>query len=247
MESSRRNRFGDVDTVGPPHATGARKVGSSIGSCRAAAGRRRYWLRRAARRAATATITAAALATSGPARCAEPGAASGAPWSFSLTGFYYFPRQDDNFGLVIGQATKGPLLIEARYNYEALDTGSLWVGHTFAGGEALTWEVTPMVGAVFGELTGAAPGANWISISRPSMSSISTARTTVSSTPGANSATVPSSGCGWGWWRSARRSIAATSNSSAGRSFSSRWARQRSGSTPSTRAATIRWRSFRWR
>ena len=58
----------------------------------------------------------------------------------------------------IGQARKDPLLIEARYNYEALHTGSLWVGRTFAGGEALTWEVTPMVGAVFGELTGAAPG-----------------------------------------------------------------------------------------
>jgi hypothetical protein len=108
--------------------------------------------------AAAAAITVAVLALSGPARCAEPGAESGGPWSFSLTGFYYFPRQGDNFGLAIGQARQDLLLLEARYNYEALDTGSLWVGRTFAGGEALTWEVTPMVGAVFGELTGAAPG-----------------------------------------------------------------------------------------
>src|SRR5262249_52978266 len=46
----------------------------------------------------------------------------------------------------------------ARYNYEALDTASAWVGYNFSGGEKLAWELTPMLGGVFGETTGIAPG-----------------------------------------------------------------------------------------
>lgn len=55
-------------------------------------------------------------------------------------------------------ADLGSLHLEARYNYEALETASLWAGWTFSGGESLTWEVTPMLGAVFGETDGVAPG-----------------------------------------------------------------------------------------
>ena len=50
------------------------------------------------------------------------------------------------------------LHLEARYNYEALDTGSAWVGYNFSGGETVTWEFTPMLGAVFGATDGIAPG-----------------------------------------------------------------------------------------
>jgi hypothetical protein len=101
---------------------------------------------------------AIALAAAGSAPAQDMYARPGRPWEFSLNGFYYFPRQDDNFGLLVGQAKKGTLHLEARYNYEALDTGSLWAGRTFSGGEALTWEITPMAGAVFGQLNGLAPG-----------------------------------------------------------------------------------------
>ena len=48
--------------------------------------------------------------------------------------------------------------LEARYNYEALDTGSAWVGHNFGGGEKLAWEFIRMLGGVFGNTTGIAPG-----------------------------------------------------------------------------------------
>ena len=44
------------------------------------------------------------------------------------------------------------LHLEARYNYEALDTGSAWVGYNFSGGETLAWEFTPMIGGVFGDM-----------------------------------------------------------------------------------------------
>jgi hypothetical protein len=50
------------------------------------------------------------------------------------------------------------LHLEARYNYENLDTGSVWVGYNFSGGEKLAWEFTPMLGGVFGHTTGIAPG-----------------------------------------------------------------------------------------
>ncbi len=50
------------------------------------------------------------------------------------------------------------LHLEARYNYEDLDTGSAWIGYNFGGGQSITWELTPMLGVVFGNTTGIAPG-----------------------------------------------------------------------------------------
>ena len=50
------------------------------------------------------------------------------------------------------------LHLEARYNYEALETGSLWVGYNFSAGKKLVLDLTPMVGGVFGNLNGVAPG-----------------------------------------------------------------------------------------
>lgn len=47
---------------------------------------------------------------------------------------------------------------EGRYNYEELDAGSAWVGCNFSFGEKLTLDLTPMVGGVFGETYGVAPG-----------------------------------------------------------------------------------------
>jgi hypothetical protein len=55
-------------------------------------------------------------------------------------------------------ADRGWLHLEARYNYEALDTGSAWVGYNLGGGEKLAWEFTPMLGGVFGDTAGIAPG-----------------------------------------------------------------------------------------
>ena len=50
------------------------------------------------------------------------------------------------------------LHLEARYNYEAIKTGSLWLGYNFSFGKKLALEATPMVGGVFGDITGIAPG-----------------------------------------------------------------------------------------
>jgi hypothetical protein len=50
------------------------------------------------------------------------------------------------------------LHLEARYNYEAQRTGSLWAGYNLSVGKELVLEVTPMIGGVFGSVNAVAPG-----------------------------------------------------------------------------------------
>lgn len=50
------------------------------------------------------------------------------------------------------------LHLEPRYNYEAQQTGSLWVGRNFSGGKKVEFDLTPMIGGVFGKVNGIAPG-----------------------------------------------------------------------------------------
>lgn len=88
----------------------------------------------------------------------EPEAAATAPaWSFSAAAYtYLIPGEKDYVSVILG-ADRDRLHLEARYNYEELDTGSLFAGWNFAWGEKLTLELTPMVGAVFGHAVGVAP------------------------------------------------------------------------------------------
>jgi hypothetical protein len=79
-------------------------------------------------------------------------------WAYSATGMYYSLSDQSDFLLAIATAERGQLHLEARYNYEALDTGSLFVGWKFSGGEKLTYELTPIIGAVSGATQGIAPG-----------------------------------------------------------------------------------------
>ena len=79
-------------------------------------------------------------------------------WDFSASVYTYFVPEDGNFATPGLTADRGWLHLEARFNYEALDTGSAWLGYNFGGGETVTWEFTPMVGAVFGATDGIAPG-----------------------------------------------------------------------------------------
>ncbi len=79
-------------------------------------------------------------------------------WSFTVSGYTYFVPDDREYVQPTFTADRNWLHLEARYNYEALDTGSAWVGYNFSGGETLAWELTPMLGGVFGDTTGIAPG-----------------------------------------------------------------------------------------
>lgn len=79
-------------------------------------------------------------------------------WSFSLTADGYVVPHNQFFVSPVFTADREWLHLEARYNYEAQDTGSLWVGHNFNFGQKLMLEATPMIGGVLGNTPGIAPG-----------------------------------------------------------------------------------------
>ena len=79
-------------------------------------------------------------------------------WSLSVSAYTYIVPDSRDYVQPTLTADRGWLHLEARYNYEALDTGSAWVGYNFSGGEKLAWEFTPMLGGVFGDTAGIAPG-----------------------------------------------------------------------------------------
>jgi len=105
--------------------------------------------------AAQTTNTLPATPTNtAPVVSEEPAARA---WSFSAWVYTYLVPDSRDYAQPTITADRGWLHLEARYNYEALDTGSAWVGYNLGGGKKLAWELTPMLGGVFGETTGIAP------------------------------------------------------------------------------------------
>ncbi|MGH7175978.1 MAG: hypothetical protein ACREJC_01235, partial [Tepidisphaeraceae bacterium] len=80
------------------------------------------------------------------------------PWAFSLSAYTYIVPDGQDYVNPNFTADRDWLHLEARYNYEALNTGSLWIGYNFSFGDKLVLDLTPMVGVVFGDLTGGALG-----------------------------------------------------------------------------------------
>jgi hypothetical protein len=99
------------------------------------------------------------LAQQGPANPqSPPHTVARAPWEVALTvDGYLLPDQDDYIDPTVS-ADRGRLHLEARYNYENLRTGSLWIGYNISAGRKLVFHLTPMIGGVFGRTTGVAPG-----------------------------------------------------------------------------------------
>jgi len=79
-------------------------------------------------------------------------------WSCSVAAFTYILSDDRHYVQPTVTANHGWLHLEARSNYEGLNTGSAWMGVNFRGGKTLEWEFTPLVGGVFGDTAGVAPG-----------------------------------------------------------------------------------------
>lgn len=98
------------------------------------------------------------LVLAAPARGAEPAPPAPRAWSFSASAYAYFLPGAEDLGVGTLWADRGRLHLQARYQYEARDTVSAWVGASFDGGSKVEWEVTPMVGLVLGDLDGVAPG-----------------------------------------------------------------------------------------
>ena len=79
-------------------------------------------------------------------------------WECSLATSTYFVQNGRDYANPNLVADRDWLHLEARYNYEAIKTGSLWLGYNFSVGKELLLEATPMLGGVFGDITGVAPG-----------------------------------------------------------------------------------------
>jgi len=97
----------------------------------------------------------ACLAVATPALAADAGDRE---WTGAITGNYYAMRDQPDFGVGVGTLDRGPLHLEARYNYEARNAGSAFVGWKFSAGDTVTIDVTPIIGGLFGAARGVIPG-----------------------------------------------------------------------------------------
>jgi hypothetical protein len=79
-------------------------------------------------------------------------------WSLCLNVAGYIVPHDRSYASPTFSADRSHFHFGARYNYEDKETGSLWVGPNFQVGEKLVLRATPMVGGVFGNTAGVAPG-----------------------------------------------------------------------------------------
>jgi len=79
-------------------------------------------------------------------------------WGFAVAGYGYVIPDEQSYFSPTFRADHNWVHLEARYNYEDRETGSLWLGYNVSFGEKLVLEVTPMVGGIFGNTTGVAPG-----------------------------------------------------------------------------------------
>lgn len=78
-------------------------------------------------------------------------------WNHAIDGWLYF-MQDDFIFSPIYRADKDWLHLEARYNYEGINTFSGWFGYNFRGGNKFQYTITPMIGALVGDIHGISPG-----------------------------------------------------------------------------------------
>jgi hypothetical protein len=79
-------------------------------------------------------------------------------WEFGITAYPTVVRSGENYTSAIAVADRGPLHLEARYSYESIGARSAFVGWTFSGGDAVIWELTPLLGGAWGETRAFVPG-----------------------------------------------------------------------------------------
>jgi hypothetical protein len=102
----------------------------------------------------TLALAFGVAALAGTAHGEEPPPA----WAFSTSLYGYdVPESQDYLNLNF-TADYERLHVEARYQYESIDTESVWVGANFHAGTKWVFDATAMLGGVFGDLEGIAPG-----------------------------------------------------------------------------------------
>jgi len=86
------------------------------------------------------------------------GEAEESAWNFEALAYAYVAPEDEDFLMPLVYADRQHLHFEARYNYEALETGSLWAGYRLGAEGKVSFEAIPMLGGVLGDVNGMAPG-----------------------------------------------------------------------------------------
>jgi hypothetical protein len=99
-------------------------------------------------------VAAQTDASNAPASTAAPAN----PWDFNVSVSGYLVPHGQSYVSPTFTGDHDTLHLEARYNYEAQRTGSLWAGYNLSVGKKLVLEATPMIGGVFGHVNGIAPG-----------------------------------------------------------------------------------------
>jgi hypothetical protein len=83
------------------------------------------------------------------------------PWKATVNAYLYVVPDQDNFVMLTAPVDIRWFHVEARYNYEALRSGSAFAGIKAGWGDDLKLNVTPMIGVVFGALDGLVPALRW--------------------------------------------------------------------------------------
>lgn len=109
---------------------------------------------------AAMAITAAAATHAGENDAGDgtSGPAAEAGWEWALSIYPTFVRGGEDYTSAIAIADRGALHLEARANYESVGARSAFVGWTFAGGDTVTWKLTPLLGGAWGALAAFIPG-----------------------------------------------------------------------------------------
>jgi hypothetical protein len=116
-------------------------------------------------RAFPALLACAVLLAGEDARAQTPGVAplpaekaDEKTWAFSAAVYTYLLPEETDYAQPAFTADRDKLHLEARYNYEGRKTASAWIGYNLSFGEEVTFDLTPMIGGVFGDTDGIAPG-----------------------------------------------------------------------------------------
>jgi hypothetical protein len=112
--------------------------------------------------AAVFAAVAAIMAATAIAGEGEPGGPPTSPdakpaWAFAVTAYPTDVRGGDNYTSAIAAADRGPLHLEARANYESVGARSAFIGWAFSGGDAVKWQLRPLLGGVWGTTQAYAP------------------------------------------------------------------------------------------
>jgi len=105
------------------------------------------------------TLALATTVLVSPATAQAPDTARPRPWKFAAYVDAYLDPEESTYFVPTVFADRGVLHLEARYNYEDFDTGSLFAGWGIRFGNTDDYlKLTPMVGAFVGSSNGIAPG-----------------------------------------------------------------------------------------